>query len=244
MIRSEGKMTGLWDIHCHILPGVDDGAADFKEACRMLYKEYKEGVRNVILTPHFRKEMFEPSQDLVKRQYLKLRKLAGELLPDMKLYLGCELHASMEMEQKLQSGEYLTMAGTRYVLVEFRNGSKSSYIKERIRQLAAYGYKPIVAHAERYQAVYGDLEFLEELKDMGALIQMNADSIIGKDGIRMKAFCKKVIRQDLLDFVGTDGHGMKHRIPEVQACFERLEKLMGREYAEEIFIDNPGRIVK
>ena len=96
-------MKGLYDIHCHILPGVDDGARNMEESLWMLNKEYQEGVRHVILTPHFRYDMFEPHMNIVTRQFMQLRRAAMNIGDEgMRLYLGCELHSSMDMVECLR----------------------------------------------------------------------------------------------------------------------------------------------
>lgn len=177
-------MKGLYDIHCHILPGVDDGARNMEESLWMLSKEYKEGVRHVILTPHFRYEMFEPHMNIVTRQFMQLRREAIKIgQGDLQLYLGCELHSSMDMVECLKKGRRLTLAGSRYVLVEFSNSDEKSYIEERVRSLLMNGFIPIIAHAERYKATRSDIRFLEELREAGAYIQINADTISGESGL-------------------------------------------------------------
>ena len=134
-------MKGLYDIHCHILPGVDDGARNMEESLWMLNKEYQEGVRHVILTPHFRYDMFEPHMNIVTRQFMQLRRAAMNIGDEgMRLYLGCELHSSMDMVECLKKGRRLTLAGSRYVLVEFSNGDEKNYIEERVRSLLMNGF--------------------------------------------------------------------------------------------------------
>ena len=235
-------MNGLYDIHCHILPGVDDGSGSMEESLWLLKKEYDEGVRNIILTPHFRYKMIEPSLEKVQLQFLRLLRKTSKIGPDLKLYLGCELHASMDMIDCLKKGERMTMASSRYVLVEFSDYDEKNYIKERIQKLKLNGYLPIVAHVERYRAAFEDADFIGELRDMGAYIQMNADSITGRDGLRMKWFCKKLLKWGLVDFIGSDGHNAKDRIPEIGKAYDLVEKLMGRDYADTIFIENPSKI--
>ena len=88
----------------------------------------------------------------------------------MRLYLGCELHSSMDMVECLKKGRRLTLAGSRYVLVEFSNGDEKNYIEERVRSLLMNGFIPIIAHVERYKATRNDIGFLTELKDMGCLL--------------------------------------------------------------------------
>ena len=96
----------------------------------MLQKEYDDGVRNIIATPHFRYDMFEPSLEQVKKQFLRVRKAAAEIGEDgIQMYLGCELHSSMDMTDCLKKGERLTMSGSRYVLTEFRTSDEKSYIR-------------------------------------------------------------------------------------------------------------------
>ena len=236
-------MKGLYDIHCHILPGVDDGARNMEESLWMLNKEYQEGVRHVILTPHFRYDMFEPHMNIVTRQFMQLRRAAMNIGDEgMRLYLGCELHSSMDMVECLKKGRRLTLAGSRYVLVEFSNGDEKNYIEERVRSLLMNGFIPIIAHVERYKATRNDIGFLTELKDMGAHIQVNADTISGQDGFGAKTFARKVMKHGLLDFVGSDGHRKTERIPEIGKCVAKMEKTMGSEHVKKIFIKNPRKI--
>ena len=99
--------------------------------------------------------------------------------------------------------------------------------------------------AKRYDAIGGvnGGEFVDGLRDMGAYIQMNADSIIGEDGFMIKRFCKKVIKEEMLDFVGSDGHDLAKRTPHIGKCYDKIEKMMGTDYADMIFISNPECII-
>ena len=176
-------MKGIYDIHCHIVPGVDDGAKDLKTSVRMLQKEYDDGVRNIIATPHFRYDMFEPSLEQVKKQFLRVRKAAAEIGEDgIQMYLGCELHSSMDMTDCLKKGERLTMSGSRYVLTEFRTSDEKSYIRERVQALIRKGYYPIIAHVERYHSVVKNgLDFIDELRVMVAYLQSIGKGILWGD---------------------------------------------------------------
>ena len=161
---------GLFDIHCHIVPSVDDGASSAEEAYKMLQMEYRQGVRNIIATPHYRLQMFETPIETVEHQFLVLRQLARKVAPDLHVYLGCEFHSNMEMVEMLRSGEVHTMVGSRYVLTEFSGSTKASYIRERLYSLLSHGYKPIVAHIERYECMRKDIGFVEEMAVLGALM--------------------------------------------------------------------------
>ena len=237
-------MKNLFDIHCHILPGVDDGSDSIEESLAMLKKEYEDGVQNVILTPHYRRRMFETPAEKILMKYEELQGRAKQILPEINLYLGAEIHSNLEMIEALQKREQLAMAGSLFVLIEFSEGDEKDYIRERCYNLKAHGYDPIVAHVERYQAVLGNLDFVNELRELGALIQVNANSIIGKDGFRVKRFCKHLMQERMLDFVGSDGHGIKERVPRMGECAAYMEKKMGSGYTKKILIENPSEIIK
>ena len=234
---------GIFDIHCHIVPGVDDGAANIEETRKLLEMEYKQGVRNIILTPHFRFQMFETPLEKVQRQFRLAEAAAAEISKDLHLYLGCEFHANMDMIPMLHEKKVSTMAGSRYVLVEFSHSSEATYIRERLSALLSSGYRPIAAHIERYEATRTDLDFVEELVDMGACMQINADSIVGKDGFFTKRYCYNLMKNDLVQFVGSDCHDSRKRISRIGEAYQNVAKKIGRDYAEEFFIRNPQKII-
>lgn len=238
-------MKGLYDIHCHIIPYVDDGADNIDIAIEMLELEYEEGVRSIIATPHFRMNMFETPLEKVQKEYMRLKERAKMIGEDgIELYLGCEFHVNLDMVELLQSKKVPTMAGSRYVLTEFAGPADQNQIRERLYSLISSGYKPIIAHAERCSNLRGDFDFIEEIVEMGAKIQINAESIVGKGGFGMKRFCLRLMKEGFLHFVGTDAHGSSYRVPEIKNAYRYVAKKMGDDYAEEIFIFNPSQIIK
>lgn len=233
---------GLFDMHCHIVPAVDDGAQSVKEAFAMLQMEYDQGVRKIIVTPHFRREMFETPSEIIKKHFLVLRRLAEKIGPDLKVFLGCEFHANVEMLDYLRSDKVYSMAGSRYVLTEFSSSTEEKYISDRIYELLSGGYRPIIAHIERYRCMH-DLDFVEHLVNKGALMQVNADSVIGKNGHAAKKYCGKLLEEELVSYIGSDCHGSKRRVTRIEDAYAYVTKKMGRQMADEIFIDNPQEIL-
>lgn len=237
-------MIGIIDVHCHILPGVDDGAQSFEESKQMLEVEYKEGVRAIFATPHFRRHMFECSMDKIEQQYQKVKEIAAGIGDGMDVFLACEYHVNMEMVENLNNHVRPTMAGSPYVLAEFSGDSEFSFIRERTYDLVSNGYKPILAHVERYRCLVEKTEHIEELVRLGAYMQVNTGSVIGEDGWKVKRFCKKMMQENLLHFVGSDAHGMRHRTPCMDPCVQYMKKKMGEAYTKKILIDNPSAILK
>ena len=163
-------MRGMIDVHCHIVPAVDDGAASKKEVRNLLLQEYKSGVRELILTPHYRKGMFETPRDIVERRAEYVAREVDRLRLDMQVYLGCEYHANADMLMELCKEERFRMNGGRYVLVEFSGRHDYQRVRNYIYQLQQEGYYPVVAHVERYPQVIKQLEQVEELIELGAIV--------------------------------------------------------------------------
>lgn len=234
-------MTGIIDVHCHILPGVDDGAADMDTAVALLQKEYQDGVRSVIATPHYRKRMFEPPMEKVMAAYQELRPKAEQI--GIRLYLGCEYHVNTEITEDIFSGKRPTMAESRYVLSEFSSASTEGFIRERCCHMRSRGLIPVIAHVERYPALTGDMDLIEELSEMGCMIQVNAGSFLGEDGWKVKRFCKKLLDYEMVDLVGSDCHDLKRRTPRMGECAAWLEKKAGLSYAKKLMQGSAEKIL-
>lgn len=238
-------MNNIVDVHCHILPEVDDGAKTMEMALKMLQMEYRDGVRSVILTPHFRREMFETPKEKIEKQFVLLKKEAEQQIgSELHLYLGCEFHANMTMVETLLNRERPTMAGSDFVLTEFSESSDFSFVRERAYDLISHGFVPIIAHVERYPKVRKNLGDLEALREMGARLQVNAESILGGEGFSVKRFCRALMKNNMLDFVGTDCHRTDRRVPNLGSCADYMEKKMGRSYTERILMQNPQEIIE
>lgn len=235
-------MRDLYDIHCHILPGVDDGAKNMDIALELIEREMEAGVETIILTPHFRKEMFEPDMEDIWNAYDDL--VYETRNKNIRLYLGCEFHANMEMVETLDKGLRPTLADSHYVLTEFSSSSTRAFIKERADALLTSGYRPILAHIERYRATRKDFDFIADLIEMGCEMQVNADAVLGKDGLGAQRFCKKLMQEDMLHYVASDAHNLKGRTTRLEECCEYLKKHMGRLYTSRIMRDNPSRILE
>ena len=238
------EMSGYFDMHCHLLYGVDDGAETMEAALELLGLQYEDGVRTVCLTPHCRRELFEWSTETVQRHFELLKERAGTVYPDLKLILGCEIHVSHDLVQQLREGRCLTMGGSDHILLEFPEYADKKYLIDRCHEVIRSGYSPVLAHAERCTAIRKDIGLLQRLVDMGVQIQMNAGSILGEEGLAWKWFCKKAMKHGLLHYIGSDAHDMVHRRPNLGKCAAYVERIMGKEYRDTIMMVNPQRITE
>lgn len=242
--KSKNTINDVYDVHCHILYGVDDGAKDREQSFRMLEIAYEEGIRNIILTPHYKRPYDEEEKEIVDRRFGKLQAYAEKKLPGMALYMGNEIFYFDGVAEELEKGNAYTMAGSRYVLLEFLPGTPYSYVKSAVSSMLRHDYIPIIAHIERYECFLKDFDKVWEMKERGALIQVNAKSVLGEHGRVEKSFCKKLLKNELVDFVGTDAHRDNTRRPEIRACVEYIQKKYGEDYATFIFKINPCKVIQ
>lgn len=218
--RGTGILAGrIIDTHAHILPGVDDGAGDWEEARWMLACAYRQGIHTIIATPHY-----SHRQDVGR-----LRQLAGQLdmeakriAPDFQIFLGQEILYFDSLVERLQEGHALTMAGSRYVLVEFMPDISFGKLYRAVRRLLVAGYHPILAHVERYSAMR-DEEQMQELAKAGCYLQMNYQSIQGRLPDRSVRWCRRQIRERRIHLLATDMHRRNHRTPEISKSIRWLE---------------------
>lgn len=234
-------MKDFFDIHCHILPYVDDGATDMNMAIKMLQIEYRDGVRNIIVTPHYRKGVFETRIAEIQDIYNEVKTIADSI--GINLYLGCEYHVNMDMIEDLKLGERPTMAGSRCVLCEFSSTDDASYIKERTYTLVRHGYTPILAHIERYTSMIRNISLIEQLASLGCQMQVDAGSILGEEGFSKKRFCRRLLDYGFVHMVGSDAHNLGRRRPNIGKCAIYLEKKYGLRYTEQILCWNPEKIL-
>jgi len=238
-------MGKIWfDIHNHILPSVDDGAKDWDESKKMLQIAYDEGIRYMIVTPHYSIRRWCAPYDELKEQLTILQKLAYEIDKSFKISLGNELYYQQDAPELLQNRTVQTMAGSDYVLVEFSPVQDFRYIQNALYQLLMEGYFPILAHIERYDCFMKNFKYVVNLTRMGIYVQVNASSVVGENGFSTKRFVRKCLEEDLVHFIGTDAHGAKKRPPFIRKCAKYLKRKYGDERVENLLYHHPMNIIK
>ena len=233
----------IFDMHCHILPGVDDGARNENSTDRMLTIAEQERIDCIVATPHFAYGQEKAKLDEIKRKYWEVREQWKEKGTKKELFLGNEIFYSEGVEDSLISGLAMTMNGTRYVLIEFRLDESFTSIERAVQKLRYAGYIPIFAHVERYKNLRSSKCF-QQLIGMGAYMQVNASTLIGKHGFFTKCRMMRLVKLGLVHFVATDAHDTRERKPKIKECIELLEKELGQEKVRQIFEENPIRMLK
>lgn len=238
------EIHGFFDIHTHILPGVDDGAADISQARKMLQAAYAYGTRSLFLTPHYRgrfRETYSPER--YRRIYAYLLEWIADDFPDLKIYLGSEVTYETDAPELLAQGKILSMNDSRYVLIELFSQMPPSQVIAAVDGIMRKGFIPIIAHIDRYEVFRKNTELAQEVLDMGALIQLNADSVLGENGAQVKRYCHNLLKEDQVHFIASDAHDLVRRAPILRQCFLHVHKKYGAVTAARLFYQNAQNIV-
>ena len=231
------------DIHSHILPGIDDGARTMEDTIKMLDIAVQEGIEAIVATPHYEVGVDEDITSRYRQAFEEVSAYIENHDIPLKLYQGNEIYYSESIPELLAEHAIHTLNDTRYVLVEFGIGIGYPSIRRSINALLYAGYWPIIAHTERYAALR-DVKKVQELIQIGAYIQLNANAIIGKDGWYVKRFCKTLLKKHMVHVIGTDAHGCHHRAPRIKDCLGYIDKKFGKTYRKRLSEENPQRILE
>lgn len=223
----------LADIHSHMIPGVDDGTRDVEEALDALRTMSSAGIGTVVTTPHLPGSVTLEPSTLERRladvdaAWDELRQSAEGELPELVLHRGHEI--ALDVPQPDLSDERLRLAGTRYVLVEWPRFQIPPGTVGAVEGLVGGGYRPIIAHPERYVGISGDLEAARRWRSAGARLQVNHGSLAGKYGSGVRRNAVRLLAEGWVDYLSTDFHGHPGSSPHVEASME----LFGEHGAEE-----------
>ena len=234
------------DLHCHILPGLDDGSESSSMTVEMARLAVKTGTTDIVCTPHCRSSdrtlprRIDEICQLTSRMNLLLRECGVEL----NLYPGMELLCRDGLLELLESEDVLTLAGSRYLLIEFDFDAPLSRMEEAIGLITDFRLRPVVAHPERYAAIQRDPRQLDEWFRRSCLIQVNKGSILGRFGPQPEACADWILRNGLAHLVASDAHRSGIRTPDLADAYAVVARRYSRAYAEVLFCRNPARLLQ
>ena len=233
------------DLHCHILPGVDDGAQTLDEAVAMCKMAAADGCEAMIATPHQRRG--EWWNDDVAR----LREIAGRLQAAVgggfRVALGGEIHAGPQLLEevgKLPDAGILPLAGSRYLLIEFSPFTTATQAADLMHELGIAGLRPIIAHPEFIPWLARDPELLGRLVSLGATAQVTAMSLTGDFGRRPQQDALVFLDAGLVHFVASDSHGIRNRPPGLRRAYETVAARHSEDLARRLTTDNPRAVLE
>lgn len=233
------------DIHCHILPGIDDGAMDSLESQKICSLAANLGCQAMIATPHQRHPGWWNTEP--RKLDILLDRLQKQVGDSLDLYLGAEIRVGQGFMHDLEAFDnsgLVSMAGSDYLLLEFERRHLSVDPIEVVQEVKAAGWRPIVAHPEFIGPISEDLQLTRDLVEVGALLQVTAMSVTGNFGLEPKRYVASLLDADLVHFVASDCHGLRRRPPGLRNAFSKIKANWGEELAQRLTTENPRAVIE
>lgn len=228
------------DIHCHLIPTVDDGCSSFREALSLLKKAKEDGITDICITPHFsRVDDYTAKANIIVPIFHQLKELAKNI--DIRLYIGNELMIGKDLDELLLSHELLTLNDSKYVLVEFPFNEYKSIYDEYLYNISLSGYKIIIAHPERYEYVYDDVDkyIYHKWVNKGYYLQCNQSSLYDR---HKRNLIYDLIETQAIHIISSDGHN-KQRPVVLKQGYELIKDKFSSEVADTLFTINPKLVL-
>lgn len=234
------------DIHSHILPGLDDGAASLEESVKMARAAVADGISKMVATPHlFRGGFVNNGLDVIEKKKTELQKLLESEGIGLELYHGTEVYVTHNLIEKVvRERENLVVNHGRSMLIEFPGGHIFSGVRDLIFDIMTEGLQVIIVHPERNRVFQSDPGFLCELIEMGSLCQANSGSFTGLYGLEVQQTAIRFLEWNYLHFLGSDCHNTRSLPPVLSRARDKIAELAGSETARALVEDNPQAVLE
>ncbi len=234
------------DIHCHIIPGVDDGSEDMEESLDMGQLASEFGTTDIIVTPHCNiPDVFDNYHDEEYEEAFMSLSIAFQRnnIP-ITLHRGMEVFGVGDIGSLIEDGRLITLAGSRYMLIEFPFDAEPGYIQDVLWDVSEHGVTPIVAHPERYYAVIDDIEYALDWVGMGCFLQLNRTSIMGNHGDDEMHTSRMLLKQKAAHFIASDAHSAYTRTPRLADVYSFIADRYSKRWADILLVENPQRVIE
>lgn len=232
------------DLHCHILPGVDDGAESLSLSLEMAQASVGQGVTTVACTPHILPGLYHNSGPAIRQAVARLQQTLDAEGIALQLVTGADNHMTPDFAAGLRSGHLLSLADSRYVLVEPPHHTAPPYLEDFFFNLVVAGYVPVLTHPERLAWVSSHYDVLKRLIGTGVWMQITAGSLAGAFGRNALYWASRMLDEGYVHLVATDAHDVERRPPDLAAGRELVAKRLGDREAECMMVIRPTGILK
>lgn len=234
------------DIHCHILPGIDDGSLSLNESLIMSQCAAGGGTRKIVATPHYFNDYQNPrpiTKTEVRQAFNELKNFLRMSKSPIELYMGAEQYGVSNLASLIENDELITINDSRYLLIEFSLDDDIERAKYVLGQLDDYDIIPILAHPERYDFIQDEPSRIFWFLENGCLLQVNKGSITGRFGEEAEGISHWLVRERMASFVASDSHGPYQRTADMSEAYQYACYSCGEEYAYELFNGNPQKVL-
>lgn len=243
MGRAADVARSMIDLHCHMLPGIDDGAPDLKTALAMARIAVADGIRVVACTPHIYPGLYDNDAAGIRRALADFRVALAEAGIDLTLVEGADTHLAPELVQSLKAGRVPTLAGSRYFLLEPPHHVAPPRLEEQVFALLAHGYVPVITHPERLSWIESHYAIFPRMAKAGAWLQLTAGAITGHFGKRPRYWSQKLMDEGLVHLIASDAHSTGRRAPVISEAREYAARQLGEAESWALVRDRPRAIL-
>ena len=232
------------DLHCHILPGIDDGAPDVETAIAMARIAVADGITVTACTPHMMPGYYENTSEGVRAAVRALQTRLDEEGVPLKLVTGADVHLVPGLAAGLRDGSKLTLADTRYFLFEPPHNTAPPRLAEAVFDCMAAGFHPLITHPERLRWIEDHYEVMRQLAGSGAWMQLTAGSITGRFGKRTQYWAERMLDEGIVHVIATDAHNLRSRSPVLSEAVEAVSRRLGEEAANDMVLTRPLAVLE
>lgn len=234
------------DLHCHYLPGIDDGAESLEDSLELARAAVAAGIKTAVMTPHVHPGRYENSASSIKKLCTAFQRVLAHRQIPLEIRVGGEVRISADIMQMVEQEEipYLgELDGHRIMLLEFPHSHLIIGAEKLINWLLARRIRPLIAHPERNKEVMRNVDKIAPFVEMGCLLQLTGASVIGQFGKPAQQCAQAIIERNWAAVVATDAHNLEHRPPNLDLASKALAEMGGEAFAQELTQKMPGRIV-
>ncbi len=230
------------DVHCHILPGIDDGAANLAESMALLRLAVADGITHMVATPHINPGYFDNNRQTINHALAELRATVAAEQLDIQLAAAAEVRVTADLMLAVERQQLPFLGswqGQSVLLLEFPPSHIPPGSDKLIKWLSQKGIVAMIAHPERNREVQANLALLDPLRRLGCLFQLTASSLLGDLGERHQATARQLVQNRLYHVMASDCHNVHRRPPRLTASIEHVSKLADADYANSLVFGNP-----
>jgi protein-tyrosine phosphatase len=229
----------MYDLHSHLLPGIDDGAPDYETSLAMARAFVDQGVQCVACTPHILPGLYHNSGPQIKQAVAELQRCLDDASIALKLVTGADNHIVPDFVAGLKQGHLLPIADSAYVLVEPPHHVAPARLEDLFFNILLGGYIPVLTHPERLSWIESKYDVIERLASRGVWMQITSGSLCGRFGKRPRYWAERMLEEGLVHILATDAHNMTSRPPDLRKGFREAERLVGTEEAQHLVVTRP-----
>ncbi|KPU45154.1 tyrosine-protein phosphatase YwqE [Oxobacter pfennigii] len=235
----------MYDIHCHILPDIDDGADDINDSRQLCTIAVNQGINTIIATPHFVENEMESDKNEVIEKTSLLNEDCIKRDVSLTILTGMEIYFSPNIVELYEKGVLLTLNNTKYILIELPMYSQlPPYFEDVIFHLKIKGLIPVLAHPERYKCVIEEPNLVCDFIESGCVIQVNCGSIDGMFGKTVQKTAHTLLKHNMVHIIASDNHSISKRVSFLGNTFNTVSEKYGHGFTDNLFINNPLKIIK